>query len=121
MTDVWIIGSYSTAFRKRPDDSLKTIARESYLGALGDAAFENGDDIQSAWFGNCLMHTWGQGGIRGQVCFMEMIDEGLFPQRVPITNVEGACATASCGCAWADLSLGSTSVNFHDCRHQPER
>ena len=114
MTDVWIIGSYSTAFRKRPDDSLKTIARESYLGALGDAAFENGDDIQSAWFGNCLMHTWGQGGIRGQVCFMEMIDEGLFPQRVPITNVEGACATASMALQGAakDIRSGEVQVSL---------
>jgi acetyl-CoA acetyltransferase len=93
--DVWIIGTHSTRFAKRPDDSFKDLTRETYLGVLADAGLEAGEVIEAGWFGNCLMHTFGQGGIRGQVSTVELVDEGLFPVHVPIVNVEGACATAS--------------------------
>jgi acetyl-CoA acetyltransferase len=97
MRDVWIIGTTTTAFGKRPDASFKDLTREAYLAVLDDAglAGSGGGPITSAWFGNCLMHTWGQGCIRGQACMVELVDEGLFPRRVPVINVEGACATAS--------------------------
>jgi len=97
MGEVWIIGAWTSRFGKRTDDTFKDLTREAYLGVLEDAGLDGsgGIDIESVWFGNCLMHTWGQGGIRGQVCTVEMVDEGLFPSRVPIVNVEGACATAS--------------------------
>lgn len=111
---VWIIGAHSTQFARRPDDSLKSLARETYLGVLGDVGMADGSDIQSAWFGNCLMHTWGQGGIRGQACFIEMVDEGIFPARTPMTNVEGACATASMALQGAvkDVLSGETDVSL---------
>jgi acetyl-CoA acetyltransferase len=97
MRDVWIIGTHTTAFGKRPEASFKDLTRETYLGVLADAglAGSGGTPIGSAWFGNCLMHTWGQGCIRGQASMIELVDEGLFPRRVPVVNVEGACATAS--------------------------
>lgn len=95
MDDVYVIGSYSTQFKKWPDRSYKDLTRDAYLGVLADAGFENGDDIGFAWFGNCFMGNWGQESIRGQVCFIPLVREGLFPERVPIINVEGACATAS--------------------------
>jgi acetyl-CoA acetyltransferase len=114
MTNVWIIGAHSTAFARRPDDSLKSLARETYLGVLSDVGMTDGSEIGTAWFGNCLMHTWGQGGVRGQTCFVEMVDEGLFPERVPFTNVEGACATASMALHGAvkDILSGETHASL---------
>ena len=114
MRDVWIIGTHSTAFAKRPESSFKDLTRETYLGVLADAGLGDGDDIATAWFGNCLMHTWGQGGIRGQVSTIELVDEGLFPRRVPIINVEGACATASMALHGAvkDIRSGDAEVSL---------
>ena len=81
---------------------------------LADARLGDGNDIATAWFGNCLMHTWGQGGIRGQVSTIELVDEGLFPKRVPIINVEGACATASMALHGAvkDIRSGDAEVSL---------
>lgn len=95
MKDVYIIGSYSTQFKRWPEMSFKDLTRDAYVGVLKDAEMENGDDIRFAWFGNCFMGFWGQMNIRGQTCFIPLVREGLFPERVPIINVEGACATAS--------------------------
>jgi acetyl-CoA acetyltransferase len=96
-TDVWVIGTATTVFGKRPDATFKDLTREAYLAVLDDCgmAGSGGADIETAWFGNCLMHTFGQPGIRGQSSFVELVDDGSFPALVPITNVEGACATAS--------------------------
>ena len=76
MRDVWIIGAHSTAFAKRPESTFKDLTRETYLGVLADAGLGDGHDIATAWFGNCLMHTWGQGGIRGQVCTVDWSTKG---------------------------------------------
>lgn len=110
--DVWIIGTHSTAFAKRPGTSFKDLTRETYLGVLADAGAGTGDDIETGWFGNCLMHTFGQGGIRGQVSTVELVDERLFPVHVPIVNVEGACATASMALHGAvkDIRSGEAEV-----------
>ena len=112
--NIWIVGTHSTSIARRPDDSLKALARETYTGVLADVGMPNGDDIESAWFGNCLMHTWGQGGVRGQTCFIELVDEGLFPERVPMTNVEGACATGSMALQGAikDILSGEARVSL---------
>ncbi|WP_164155406.1 thiolase family protein [Sandarakinorhabdus rubra] len=114
MTDVYIVGSYSTAFGKFPGRSHKDLAREAYLGVLADAGLANGNDIGMAWFGNCGMWTDGQGSIRGQVCLTPLVREGLFPERVPVINVEGGCATASIALhgAWKDILSGQTDLSL---------
>ncbi|ANK82250.1 MAG: thiolase [Rhizobiales bacterium NRL2] len=115
MRDAYIIGSFSTRFQKWPDKSFKDLTREAYLGALADAGMENGDDIEFGWFGNCGMWLHNdQGSIRGQVCFTPLVNEGLFPARVPMINVEGACATASMALhgAWKDILSGQTDVSL---------
>lgn len=115
MRDAYIIGSFSTRFQKWPDKSFKDLTREAYLGALADAGMENGDDIEFGWFGNCGMWLHNdQGSIRGQVCFTPLVNEGLFPARVPMVNVEGACATASMALhgAWKDILSGQTDVSL---------
>jgi len=114
MTDVYIVGSYSSAFGKFPDRSFKDLTREVYLGVLADAGVANGNDIGMAWFGNCGMWTDGQGSIRGQVCLTPLVREGLFPERVPVINVEGGCATASIALhgAWKDVLSGQTDLSI---------
>ena len=114
MTDVYLIGTACTAFGKRPDDSFKDLTREAYLGVLADAGFDDGGAIEQAWFGNCGMGSFGQNNIRGQVCFTPLVREGLFPERVPMINVEGGCATASMAFhgAWKDILSGQAEVSL---------
>lgn len=114
MTDVYVIGTYSTQFKRWPGRSHKDLTREAYLGALADAGLESGRDIEFAWFGNCGMWVDGQGSIRGQVCFTPLVQDGLFPERVPIINVEGGCATASMALhgAWKDIMAGQTQLSL---------
>ena len=75
MRDIYIIGVYSTQFKKWPEKSYKDLTRDAYLGVLQDAGFENGDEIQFAWFGNCFMGFWEQMSIRGQVSFIPLVRE----------------------------------------------
>lgn len=112
MREVHMIGVYSTEFRRWPERSFKDLTREAYLGVLADAGLDDGRAIESAWFGNCGMGTWGQGNIRGQVCTTPLVREGLFPERVPIVNVEGGCATASMAThgAFQEIMAGSSDI-----------
>jgi acetyl-CoA acetyltransferase len=114
LRNVYVVGAYSTQFKKWPEKSFKDLTRDAYLGVLEDAKFENGDEIQFAWYGNCFMGYWNQMSIRGQVCFIPLVREGLFPQRVPIINVEGACATASMAFhgACKDILSGQSDVSL---------
>ena len=115
MRNVYIIGTSSTVFGKRSDTSFQDLTREAYLDVLADCGMEkDGSLIEQAWFGNVGLGQWGQGGIRGQVCFTPLIEEGLFPEHVPILNVEGACATASMAFhgAWKDILSGQTEVSL---------
>lgn len=89
------MGVACTPFGKWPERSFKALTREVFLDVLGDAGLSSGAAIEAAWFGNCGMALWGQPNIRGQVCFVPLVREGLFPERVPLINVEGGCATGS--------------------------
>ena len=114
MKDVYIIGSYSTAFGRRPEDSVKDLAREAYEGVLADAGLDDPNRIESSWFGNCGMWTDDQGSVRGQVCLTPLVREGRFPERIPLTNVEGGCATASLALsgAWKDILSGQAEISI---------
>ena len=112
MQNVYIIGTSSTRFQKWPDKTYRDLSRDAYLAVLEDSGMADGGSIESAWFGNCGMWTENQGSIRGQVCFTPLVREGLFPERVPMVNVEGACATASMALngAWKDIVSGQSDV-----------
>lgn len=118
MTDVYVIGSSCTTFGKHANKSFSDLVRMAYLEVLGDCGLGSGkgagDLIEQGWFGNCGMAAWGQMGIRGQVCFTPLVEEGLFPERVPMINVEGGCATASFAFhgAWKDVLSGQTQVSL---------
>jgi acetyl-CoA acetyltransferase len=112
MNDVYVIGVYSTVFKKWPERSYRDLVREAYLGVLDDVGWDNGDEIEFAYFGNCGMHHVGQSSIRGQVCFIPLVREKLFPERVPMINVEGACATGSMAlhCGYKDILAGQSQA-----------
>jgi acetyl-CoA acetyltransferase len=114
MRDVYIIGAYSTAFGRFPDRSYKDLTRETYLGALADAGLANGDAIEMAWFSNCGAWVDGQACIRGQVMFTPLVQDKLFPERVPMINVEGGCASAQMALhgAWKDILSGQCEVSL---------
>jgi acetyl-CoA acetyltransferase len=113
LDDVYIIGTHSTRFAQYPERSFKSLTRETYLGALADAGMSNGDDIAFAYYGNCLAGAaFGQDCIRGQSAMLELVDDGLFPERVAVMNVEGACATASMAlhAAFKDVKSGESDL-----------
>lgn len=114
MTEAYIIGAFSTRFGKWPEKSHKALTREAYDGVLDDAGLGDGDDIEMAWFSNCALWAQGQGSIRGQVCFTPLVREGRFPERVPMVNVEGGCASASMALhgAWKDVLAGQSRLSL---------
>jgi acetyl-CoA acetyltransferase len=114
MSDVYVIGVSCTAFSKRPEAGFKDLAREAYEAVLRDAGLDDGGRVESSWFGNCGMDKWGQPNIRGQVCFTPLVREGRFPERVPMVNVEGGCATASMAFqgAWKDVLSGQAGISL---------
>lgn len=124
MGDVYVIGSYSTQFKRWPEKSIKDLTRMAYLGVLQDAGIEP-PDIEFLWFSNT---GWGhevppaggdpgrpgQMNVRGQSAFGPLVKEKLFPGGVPCINVEGACASGSLAFhgAWKDILSGQTSVSL---------
>lgn len=114
MTGVYVLGAFSTPFGRQPETSVKELVRQAYSGVLADSGLPDGMTIDSAWFGNCGMWLDGQGSIRGQVCLSPLVAEGLFPERVPVTNVEGGCASGSLAFngAWKDIVSGSAEVSL---------
>jgi acetyl-CoA acetyltransferase len=111
---VYLVGTACTAFGKFPQLSFQELTRAAYLAVLADAGEADGGWIEQAWFGNCGLGSWGQGGIRGQVCFTPLVADGAFPARVPIINVESGCATASQAFhgAWKDILSGECEVSL---------
>lgn len=114
INNVYVVGVHTMPFQRWPEKGPKDLAREAYLGALADSGLESGCDIAGAWFGNCLMHCWGQPLSRGNVCFIPLVRDGLFPERVPIINVEGGCATGSLALAGAykEIKAGDAELTL---------
>jgi acetyl-CoA acetyltransferase len=115
MKDVYVIGAFSTQFKKWVEKSNKDLARDAYLGVLEDAGMDNGDLIENAYFSNCGMGVlWNQDCVRGHCTFSPLVEEGLFPERIPMINVEGACASGSMAlhCAWKDILSGLHDVSL---------
>ncbi len=51
MRDVYVVGGYTTAFKKHPGISF---------GHLAGCRHANGRRHRSGWLGNCGMGVWGQ-------------------------------------------------------------
>ena len=90
MSSIYIIGSGMIRFSKYPDLTVRTMAEQAINLALADAGL-TAKDLQAAYFSNTF---WGmfdnQHSIRGQVVL-----RGMGIDRIPVTNVENACAGAS--------------------------
>ena len=105
--NVYIIGAAMSKFGKFLDRSIKDLTGESLKKVLKDCDLTV-KDIEAAWFSNT---GWGmsdfQHCIRGQVALSA---NGL--DKVPITNVENACASASTALngAWTAVKAG-----IYDC------
>jgi acetyl-CoA acetyltransferase len=115
LKDVYVIGAFSTQFKKWREKTNKQLARDALAGVLHDAGMETGDAIENAYFSNCGMGLiWGQDLVRGHCTFAPLVEEGLFPARVPLINVEGACASASMAfhLAWKDILSGIHDVSL---------
>jgi len=85
-----VAGVGMTAFGKHLDRGLKSLGVEAVQAALADAGIE-ADALEAAYVGNAAAGlVTGQESIRGQVILRSM---GL--GRLPVINVENACASAS--------------------------
>lgn len=85
-----IAGVGMTPFGRHLDSGLKALGAEAVRAALHDAAIE-ADEVQAAFVGNAAAGlVTGQECIRGQV-----ILRGMGIGRIPVINVENACASAS--------------------------
>jgi acetyl-CoA acetyltransferase len=112
--EVYIIGAFSTEFRKWPHKSFKDLSRDASLGVLADAALDGGASIDSVWFANSGMGAWGQTSVRGQVCLAPLQREGLLPAGIPIMNIENACAggSAAAHAAYKDILSGESDLSL---------
>jgi acetyl-CoA acyltransferase len=107
MTNVYIIGVGMTPFGKFLNRSVKAMTREAVTLALRDAGAAVGD-IGAAFFSNAVQSPLeGQHMVAGQIALRDMGFE-----RLPIINVENACASASTAVhlAAAHLKAGLSDV-----------
>jgi len=88
--DAVIAGVGMTRFGKHPETGLKALGAEAVRAALADAGLE-ASALQAAFVGNAAAGlVTGQECIRGQV-----ILRGMGIGRLPVVNVENACASGS--------------------------
>lgn len=110
--NVYIVGVGIIKFGKNFDKSVKQMTGESVGNALKDAGIDK-SELDAAWFSNT---GWGSvniyGGI-GQSCIRGQV--ALFPhgiEKIPINNVENACASGSNAINSAFISI---KASMHDC------
>ncbi len=100
MSDVFIIGVGMTPFGVHPSETVPSLATRAVREALADACVDPAD-VDSAYFGNTT-----QGPLEGQAMIAgEIALRGTGLERIPVFNVENACASGS-----SALSLAVTSV-----------
>ena len=88
--NAFIAGTGMTKFTKHLDKGLKALGAEAINAAVKDAGIEL-KDLQAAWVGNAAAGLiTGQECIRGQV-----ILRGMGVGKIPVVNVENACASSS--------------------------
>ncbi len=113
MRDVYLVATSCTPFAKRPDVSFRDLAREALESLAIDAGIGLAAELETLWFGNCFMQAWNQPNVRGQIALIELVDAGVLPRRLPVTNVEAACATGSLAlhAAVKDVRSGDVEVS----------
>jgi acetyl-CoA acetyltransferase len=88
--NAYVIGVGMTRFGKHLGRSLNSLAQEAIRQALDDAGIE-ANQLNAAWMGTAAAPV-----ITGQVCIAgEVVLRGMGVGRIPVINVENACATSS--------------------------
>lgn len=88
--DIYVIGTGMTPFGKFPSLSVRDLTRDAVSAALSDAGCAI-VDIEVACFANAA-----QGGIEGQYMIPGQIAlRAMGFEKLPIVNIENACASAS--------------------------
>ena len=88
--DIYVIGTGMTPFGKFPSLSVRDLTRDAVSAALSDAGCVI-VDIEVACFANAA-----QGGIEGQYMIPGQIAlRAMGFEKLPIVNIENACASAS--------------------------
>ncbi len=107
MHEVHIAGVGMTRFAKQPDSTLKSLSALAVGDALADAGLTAGE-IGAAFVANAVGGTLTeQEMIVGQTCLRPL---GI--DRIPVINVENACASAATAMhlAWQSVASGSVDV-----------
>lgn len=134
MREAYLVGVACTPFGRHADTGVRELARwvvdllAADLTAAGEQAI--GSEVDSIWFGSCFLDAWGQPNLRGQMALAELVDEGRLPRRVPVVNVEAACATGALalqgavkdvrgGDAELTLALGVEKLNLPRSSDEP--
>lgn len=105
--DAYVIGVGMTRFGKHMDKGLKTLAISAIEDALSDAGIGK-ERIQAAWMGTAAAPI-----ITGQLCIPgQAVLRSMGIGRIPVVNVENACATSSTAFqeACAMVSLGQYDI-----------
>ncbi len=106
-TNAIIAGVGMTTFGKHLDLGLKAIGGQAVTAALADAGI-TGDDLDAAYVGNAAAGlVTGQESIRGQVVL-----RGIGLGKLPVINVENACASASTA---VNQAAAMVTAGMYDC------
>jgi acetyl-CoA acetyltransferase len=106
MNEVYIIGLGMIRFNKYLDRDVRDMAHEVTRLALEDAQIDKAA-LESAFFSNTFWGFFGnQHSIRGQVVLRSM---GI--DKIPVTNVENACASGSTA---LHMAYASIKAGLHD-------
>jgi len=90
MNEIYVAGVGMTPFGKQANRSIKDLAAAALNAALDDAGARR-EQIEAVFYGNCVQgHMEGQDMVRGEIALREA---GI--ERIPVVNVENACATGS--------------------------
>lgn len=120
MEDIYIAGVSMTKFGPHYDKGIKQLVQEAVADCLKDAGAQRGD-IQAAFYSNT-----GQGVIEGQTTIGGQIAlHAAGIDRIPVVNVENACASGStalwlarnhllAGLADIALAVGAEKMAFQD-------
>ena len=105
--NAYIAGVGMTRFGKYLDRGLKSIGIEAVEAALKDAGIEK-TDLQAAWVGNAAA-----GVVTGQECIRgEVVLRGMGIGKIPVVNVENACASSSTA---FNQACAMVSAGYYDC------
>ncbi|MCP4227897.1 MAG: thiolase family protein [Actinomycetia bacterium] len=106
-TDAIVAGVGMTTFGKHLEQGLKAIGGQAVTAALADAGM-TGDDLDAAYVGNAAAGlVTGQESIRGQVVL-----RGIGLGKLPVINVENACASASTA---VHQAAAMVTAGLYDC------